>query len=156
VEINDQVHTTGLYDCIVKDEDTPLLHNLCTLVEVWEVLKSFAKDKIPGPNGRMIEFLIHYFDLLGVDLLELVEESRIRACVNKLLNATFLTLIPKVNNPLTFGDFIPIALCNICYKMISKVIENMLKPVLSCSLLEEQLGYIKGKQILDAIGTTQE
>jgi hypothetical protein len=124
--------------------------------EVWEVLKSFAKDKSPGPDGLMVEFLIHHFDLLGVDLLELVEDSRIRGCVNKSLNETFLTLIPKVNNPSTFGDYRPIALCNICYKMISKVIVNRLKPVLSRSLSEEQLGFLKGRQILDAIGMTQE
>jgi hypothetical protein len=125
-------------------------------VEIWEVLKSFAKDKSPGPDGWMIEFLIHYFDIIGVDLLELVEDSRIRGFVNKSLNTTFLTLIPKVNNPSSFGDFRPIALCNICYKMISKVIANRLKLVLSRSLSEEQLGFLKGRQILDAIGTTQE
>jgi hypothetical protein len=64
--------------------------------------------------------------------------------------------IPKVNNPTTFGDYRPIPLCNLCYKLISKVIANRIKPILSRSLSEEQLGFLKGRQILDAIGTTQE
>ena len=40
--------------------------------------------------------------------------------------------------------------------MISKVIANKLHHVLSRSLSEEQLGFLKGRQILDAIGTSQE
>jgi hypothetical protein len=140
VEISDQVDTMGLYDCIVKAKDAMILDNPCTKVEIWEVLKSFAKDKSPRPDGWTVEFLIHYFDIFGADLLELVEDSRIHGFVNKSLNVTFMTLIPKVNNPTSFGDFRPIALCNLCYMMISKVIENMITHVLSRMSSEEQLG----------------
>lgn len=57
---------------------------------------------------------------------------------------------------MTFGDYRPIALCNLCYKLIVKVIANRLKPILLKSLSSEQLGFLKGRQILDAIGTAQE
>jgi hypothetical protein len=67
-----------------------------------------------------------------------------------------LTLIPKNNHPTTFGDYRPISLCNLCYKLISKIIALRIKPILSRSLSSEQLGFLKGRQILDAIGTTQE
>jgi hypothetical protein len=40
--------------------------------------------------------------------------------------------------------------------LITKIIANRIKPILSRSLSEEQLGFLKGRQILDAIGTTQE
>jgi hypothetical protein len=36
------------------------------------------------------------------------------------------------------------------------VIANRIKPILSRELSSEQLGFLKGRQILDAIGTTQE
>jgi hypothetical protein len=85
-----------------------------------------------------------------------VEDSIIRGTVNKSINTNFLTLIPKVNNPMSFGDFRPIALCNLCYKLISKAIENRIKHVLSHSLSEEQLGFLKGRHILDAIGMAHE
>jgi hypothetical protein len=48
------------------------------------------------------------------------------------------------------------SLCNLCYKIISKVIAKRLRPILSRVLSEEQLGFLKGQQILDAIGTAQE
>jgi hypothetical protein len=103
-----------------------------------------------------VEFFTQFFDLVGDDLLEVVEDSRKRGEVISSLNSTFLALIPKVNKPSTFGDYRPIALCNLCYKLIAKIIANRLKPILSRTLSGEQLGFLKGRQILDAIGTTHE
>jgi hypothetical protein len=67
-----------------------------------------------------------------------------------------LFLIPKVNKPTTFGDFRPISLCNLCYKIIAKILENRLRPILSHGLSEEQLGFLQGRQIIDAVGMAQE
>jgi hypothetical protein len=47
-------------------------------------------------------------------------------------------------------------LCNLVYKVISKIIANQIKPILSKSLSAEQLGFLEGRQIQDAIGTTHE
>jgi hypothetical protein len=104
----------------------------------------------------LLSSLFYFFDLVGDDLLEMVEESRIRGEVVRGLNSTFLALIPKVNKPTSFDDFRPISLCNLCYKLISKIIANRIKPILSRSMSEEQLGFLKGRQIQDTIGTAQE
>jgi hypothetical protein len=101
--IEDQVNTVGLFGCLVNAEDTELLERPCTKQELWEVLKAFSKDKIPGPDGWTVEFYLYFFDLMGDDLLDLVEDSRLRGAVKNSLNATFLTLIPKVNKPSSFG-----------------------------------------------------
>jgi hypothetical protein len=119
-------------------------------------IKSFSKDKSPGPDGWTVEFYLHFFDLVGPDLLELVEDSRLQGKISRALNSTFLTLIPKASHPTTFGDYRSIVLCNLCYKLISKIIANRVKPILSRLLSREQLGFLKGRQILDAIGTAQE
>jgi hypothetical protein len=144
------------FPSLVNEEDTLLLERPCTKEELWEVLKLFAKDKSLGPDGWTVEFFIHFFELVGDDLLEVVEDSRIRGEVVRALNSTFLALIPKVNKPTSFDDFRPIYLCNLCYKLIAKIIANRIKPILSRSLSEEKLGFLKGRQIQDAIGTTQE
>jgi hypothetical protein len=72
------------------------------------------------------------------------------------LNSTFLALIPKVDKPASFGDFRPISLCNLAYKVIAKLIGIRLKPILSKSLSIEQFGFLKGRQILDVVGVAQE
>jgi mannosylglycoprotein endo-beta-mannosidase len=126
------------------------------LGEIREILANFKVDKSSGLDGWTVEFLIHFFDLVGGDLLDMVEESRLKGHISDSLNLTFITSIPKVNKPLTFRDYRPISLCNLCYKIISKIIANQIKPILSRSLSEEQLGFLQGRQIQDAIGTVHE
>jgi hypothetical protein len=40
--------------------------------------------------------------------------------------------------------------------VISKVLANQIKPILSKFLSPEQLGFLKGRRIQDVIGTTHE
>jgi hypothetical protein len=86
----------------------------------------------------------------------MVEDSRLKGKISGSLNATFLVLIPKTDNSLSFNDFRPISLCNLVYKLISKVIANRIKPFLGRSLSAEQLGFLKGRRIQDAIGAAHE
>ena len=48
-----------------------------SLDEILVTLKAFETSKSPGPNGWTVEFFLHFFDLMGPDLLAMVEEFRI-------------------------------------------------------------------------------
>ena len=69
----------------------------------------------------------------------------------KALNATFLALIPKEKGMEDPVKLRPIALCNVIYKIISKVIANRLRPLLPFLISPEQVGFVEGRQILDGI-----
>lgn len=43
------------------------------------------------------------------------------------LNYTYVALIPKVNKPTLVSEYRPRRLCNVVYKLCSKVISNRLK-----------------------------
>eukprot|EP00253_Pinus_taeda_P010526 PITA_10526 len=72
------------------------------------------------------------------------------------LDATFIALIPKEEQSITLEKFRPIALCNVIYKIISKVITSLLKPLLPILISPEQSGYVEGRQIIDGIILTHE
>jgi len=79
---------------------------------------------------------------------------RIIVKISNNLNSTFLVLIPKSDHPSSYNDFRPISLCNLVYKIIAKVISTWIKPVMERNLSPEQLGFLKGRRIHDAIGVT--
>lgn len=53
------------------------------------------------------------------------------------LNDTNICLIPKCVNPHNIKDFRPISLCNVVYKILSKVLANRFKVVLEKCVSEE-------------------
>jgi hypothetical protein len=75
--LQEQVDVAQLFPNSVNLEDSTSLDNPCTLQELQIALKSFSLDKSPGPDGWTVEFYLHFFDLVGTELLELVEDSRI-------------------------------------------------------------------------------
>jgi hypothetical protein len=76
---------------------------------------------------------------MGPELLEVVEESRLKGKVNGALNATFIALILKSDKPESFAGFRPISLCNLIYKIISKIIASRIKSYLSKGISKEQV-----------------
>jgi hypothetical protein len=86
----------------------------------------------------------------------MIEDTRTSGRIPKILNSTFLALIPKTDNPETLDNFRPISLCNCTYKIVSKVIARRIKRILSKNILKQQFGFLEGRQIHEAIGIAQE
>lgn len=90
------------------------------------------------------------------EVSQVVEKSRVSRWMLPSLNATFITLIPKEENNQTLDKFRPIVLCNVLYKIISKVIVTHLKSLLPLLISPEQSGYVEGRQITNGIILTHE
>ena len=67
------------------------------------------------------------------------------------INQTFITLILKVKSLVRVSEYRLIALCNILYKLISKVLANRLEKILPCVIFESQSAFQSNKAILDNI-----
>ena len=69
----------------------------------------------------------------------------------KSLNASFLSLVPKISNVVNIKDFRPISLVGSIYKLLSKVLANRLRVVLDSLISETQNSFVGGRQILDSV-----
>jgi hypothetical protein len=98
-----------------------------------------------------------HWSLLGGDIgraiLEFLNGGDMPEVVNntKVVNNTVLVLIPKVKNLQELSQFLPISLCNVLYKICSKVIANRLRRVLDDIIYGEQSAFVLGKLITDNV-----
>jgi hypothetical protein len=113
---------------MVTEENNVDLFKTISKEELLGVLSLFKKDKSPGRDGWNVDFFLNFFELLGDDLLWVVEEIRTLGKVPRNCNTNFIALIPKTNCPNSFKEFRLISLCNCLYKVISKILSTRLKP----------------------------
>lgn len=86
----------------------------------------------------------------------MVEESRLGGHIIGAINSTYIALIPKQGDLRTFSDYRPISLCNLVYKLISKIIALEINNTLSTYISPEKYRFLQDIQIHDAVETTQE
>ena len=67
------------------------------------------------------------------------------------LNKMNIAPIPKIKIPTKMSDFRRISLCNVSYKIISKILTNRLKPILSSIISENQTVFIPDRLITDNV-----
>lgn len=72
------------------------------------------------------------------------------------MNKILIALIPKTDNPVNIKMFRPISLCNVGYKIITKIIVVRLKPMLNKIISPFQSSFIPGRTTSDNIIITQE
>eukprot|EP00253_Pinus_taeda_P031207 PITA_31207 len=128
---------------ITEDHNNKLLQSI-SLQEVEEAMAQLKDGKAPGPDGFTTNFFHEFWELIKTEVWELVEESRTMHWILPSLNATFLALVPKGDEPNKPNKYRPIALCNVIYKLISKVLANRLKPLLPLLISPKQTGYVEG------------
>ena len=80
----------------LNDENYTIMDKKITDEELHQTLKEMAKDKIIRPDGWPSDFFLHYFELMGLDLVHMAEAVRKSGHISGVINSTFLTFIPKM------------------------------------------------------------
>ncbi|KAL5557049.1 hypothetical protein UlMin_039285 [Ulmus minor] len=117
--------------------------------DVKAAVSQMAPSKSPGADGMSALFYQNYWHVVGDEVttacLGVLNEGMSLASTNE----TLISLIPKVKNPIRITDYRPISLCNVIYKIISKMLSNRLQLVMDNVISEEQSAFIPGRLISD-------
>ena len=89
-------------------------------------------------------------------MIDLVKKVFVERKVPEFLNRTHIVLIPKFQGPETFGNYRPISLCNIVYKVIKKIIVARLRPFLEKLISPLQAAFVPGRKGIDNAIIVQE
>jgi hypothetical protein len=119
-------------------------------------MKQMAPLKAPGPDGMPPIFYQSYWHVVGKDISAAVLYCLHSSTLLPSLNHTYVTLIPKTKSPKKMTKYKPISLCNVIYKLISKVLANRLKKILPHIISKSQSAFVPGRLITDNILITFE
>ena len=141
---------TCIESSIIEDQNTMLLAPF-SASEVKDALFEMHPDKSPGPDGMNPAFYQKFWHIVGKDVVHASLEF-INNCTFPVgVNDTSIVLIPKNQQPETLADMRPIGLCNVLYKIISKMFANRMKSVLPSGISNAQSAFIPGRAITDNI-----
>lgn len=134
---------------VVSPADNQSLLGTFTADEVQKAAFQMHPSKAPGPDGMSCFFFQKYWHVIGTNVTQAILSVLNSGHMLKKINYTYIVLISKVKNPKKVSDFRPISLCNVLYKLLSKVLVNRFQAVLPKIISDTQSAFLPGRLISD-------
>ncbi|KAB2619858.1 hypothetical protein D8674_037424 [Pyrus ussuriensis x Pyrus communis] len=115
--------------------------------EIKEALFQMHPTTAPGPDGMTPRFYQKHWAVVSSDVCDCMRHLLSTGSMLRQVNYTLVTLIPKKVDPTSMTQLRPISLCNVIYKICSKVLTNRLKVVLPDIISPSQSVFIARRLI---------
>ena len=111
------------------------------------VIKEMPAHKAPGPDGFNGIFLKRCWSLIKEDFYKLARDFHDVRFSLESINASYITLVPKIQCPEEVNDFRPISLTNVCLKFITELAANRLQNIILKCLHKNHYGFLKARSV---------
>nr|KYP60094.1 Transposon TX1 uncharacterized [Cajanus cajan] len=113
---------------------------------IWECERS----KAPRLDDYSMKFMKHFWNLLKGYIMKVMIDFHANGMLTKGSNASFIALILKKDVPTILGEYMPISLIGVMYKIIAEL-PRRLSSVMHSIIEETQTTFIKGRRLLDGV-----
>lgn len=124
--------------------------------EVREAIFRMGSLKSSGLDGMNPLFFQNQWQVVGEAIFSLLEGIFYNPTSIEAINQTLIVLIMKIQAPCTLKEFRPISLCNVNYKIITKVLANRIKPLMPLLVSLNQCSFVPSRHSYDNIVVSQE
>ncbi|KAL5563053.1 hypothetical protein UlMin_032800 [Ulmus minor] len=133
----------------ISNADNDALLSIPSWEEIRATVFKMGSFKAAGPDGFPALFFKSYWEIVGEDVISSVRDFFITGSIHPSFNSTNIVLVPKSKNPSNINHFRPIAVCNVIYKVISKLLAERLTPFLARLICPTQGAFVPGWSIHD-------
>jgi hypothetical protein len=112
---------------------------------------SIGDLKAPGLDGLHAIFYKKFWNVCGEDITREILQAMNTGVIPHGWNDTTVVLIPKTDNPESVTQYRPISLCNVIYKIISKMLAIRLKEILPDVISSMQSAFVPRRLITDNV-----
>ena len=134
----------GSFKSISSVQEAEGLEVVFSEQEVWAAIKDCDGNKSPGPDGFNLMAIKKCWKVLKEDIMQFFSEFHENGKLLSGLCSSFITLIPKKDNPANLDDYRPISLVGAVYKILAKVLSKRLIKVLPGIIGLAQLAFTGG------------
>lgn len=117
---------------------------------------SIHSDKASGLDGFSTCFFQSNWETVGPTIIDEIQEFFSTGTIPNNINHTHVRLIPRVQSPKKVANYRPIALCNVYYNIVSKILTRRLPPILDDIISKNQSAFVPGRSITDNVLITHE
>ncbi|GKV45492.1 hypothetical protein SLEP1_g52564 [Rubroshorea leprosula] len=114
----------------LADKDNDFLMAKFTEEEIQNVVWDCDSTKSPGLDGFNFRFIKTMWEEIKQGVIGFVLEFHEHGKIVRGSNSSFITLIPKVENPQRIEEYRPISLIGVIYKILAKLLANRLRKVI--------------------------
>lgn len=103
--------------------------------------------KAPGPDGFNAKTIQDNWEEFGPSVTKSVLAFFSTREMPSRIARSNLVLIPKTEEATMVGHFCPISVCNLIYKIISKILSLRMRPFIAQCVSSSQTAFVSGREI---------
>lgn len=124
--------------------------------EIKKATFQLGSDIAPGPDSLNLRFYQRFWEVVKEDLFNTFQDCIDGTLNSRIMDYSYICLIPKKESAKQANDFRPISLINGVQKIISKILANRLEDVMKDILSPTQVAFLKDQSILDSVAIASE